>query len=899
MRRQTLTDEFFRDQPPLSFVEELKKPLFLEKYPNFGRTSPQAGEADASGIFLNVEFPDSEGKLETVVSDFIRFSQVFGIAGEKYPVTLCREKIGGFESYQITVTRKGTVISAEDTEGIRRAVIRLEDEMIAREGAFLPLGRTEKHSWLKSRISRGFFSPTNRPPKNIDELYDDADYYPDEYLNRLMHDGTNGLWIYTRFRDLLPSSVVKEYGKEYRRRIDKLNRLTAKCARYGIKVYVFAVEPAAFDAELHDRYPDLMGQKLDKQYCLCPNGPGSATYLFESGKLLAELCPDLGGAICLTAGERLTSCASLPNTNCPRCQGMPRGEILAKAVELLCRGMKTVNPAVEFVSWTYGHREWAEKDIQDYVRAAPPDVCLMQNFDDYGFETQLGKQRIAIDYWLSYIGPSRLFRVTERATKEYGKTLWAKMQICCSHELASLPYFPSPYNVFAKLKRAKAAGVTGIMECWYFGNYPCVMNKAVGELAFADRMGDGKTFLHRLAAITYGGRYAETVRQAFEHCYRGYRNYPLNIMFSYYGPMHDGVVWELSLKPKNYSLPRSWQLMDRPDGDRIEECLMYGHTLGEAIVLAERMRKEFGAAVSLLAPLSDVGNPALDDLISVTRALFVLSRSAENILRFYADREELGLGSGRSGAEILQEMRALTEAEIRNSEEMCALCVRDSRLGYHSEAEGYKFFPKKLKSRIRQLENLLRTEFPETEARLERGLPPLAYYDGEEEESRKYILKRGSVESAPWEYLSNGKDRFRMAETKEEFVIEMEALEQTRFGIMPEFQILHPTPGAYIYSAEKSLVLPVERIQNLSIYGARLKRERRKWNVTFLNDEGTRIRVVLKKKDFAWNGRKPFKISFSTYGVPWIEDSAPCRTLCKEHISPGEFGWIFFEEEKE
>ena len=46
-------------------------------------------------------------------------------------------------------------------------------------------------------------------------MSDDIDYYPEEYLNRLMHDGANGIWIYTRFSDLLPSSIIKEYGKGY------------------------------------------------------------------------------------------------------------------------------------------------------------------------------------------------------------------------------------------------------------------------------------------------------------------------------------------------------------------------------------------------------------------------------------------------------------------------------------------------------------------------------------------------------------------------------------------------------------------------------------------------------------------------------------------------------------
>ena len=43
--------------------------------------------------------------------------------------------------------------------------------------------------WLENRISRCFFSPIKRPPFNRDELKDDIDYYPTNYLERLRREG--------------------------------------------------------------------------------------------------------------------------------------------------------------------------------------------------------------------------------------------------------------------------------------------------------------------------------------------------------------------------------------------------------------------------------------------------------------------------------------------------------------------------------------------------------------------------------------------------------------------------------------------------------------------------------------------------------------------------------------
>lgn len=95
-------------------------------------------------------------------------------------------------------------------------------------------------------------------------------------------------------------------------------------------------------------------------------------------------------------------------------------------------------------------------------------------------------------------------------------------------------------------------------------------------------------------------------------------------------------------------------------------------------------------------------------------------------------------------------MKELTELEIKNSEKMIPLCENDARLGYHSEGEGYKFFPEKLRDRISQLKELLETEFPEVGERAAKGLSPLEYYDGVEEdpEIKVYRMKKGSLSSA-------------------------------------------------------------------------------------------------------------------------------------------------------
>ena len=905
MKRQIVQDEFFDKQPPLSFVEYLKAPVHTARPARFSRTAAEEGEVSVRGIYLDHRFPDPEGLLDTVTADFSLFVSLCGIGGGRFPVRLQKGITPCFEAYIIDVTQEGCIITAADTEGIRRALIYLEDEMIAREGPFLPLGRIERKPWMRRRITRGFFSPTNRPPKNGDELSDKIDYYPDEYLNRLMHDGTNGLWIYTSFKQLVPSDIITEYGVGYERRVEKLNRVIEKCARYGIGVYVFGIEPAGIAEELGEKYADMIGQKCGGlfHYTMCPHSPRAKEYCYEAGSRLFTLCPGLAGLISITAGERTTSCASPARCLCPRCKDLPRGEVLAANVENLRAGVRAVKPEAELISWTYGHRTWEDSDILDYVKNAPDDVMLMQNFDDRGYENQLGVERQAMDYWLSYIGPSELFDITAKATKKHKKHLWAKMQICCSHEIATLPYVPSPGNVYGKMRGAHRLGVEGLMECWYFGNYPCFMSKAAGDLSFVEDFTDEDAYLHRLASITYGRGIAEPIVRAWRLFEKGYHLYPLNIMFSYYSPAHDAVVWELSLKPKNFSPSRSWLLLDKPNGDRICDGLLVGHTHDEALTLLSSMKSYYTRAMAELATIAAYAGEELTDLLSVSAAFLVLCKSTYNILQFYKLRDQLGTGEGEPRA-TLAKMRTLVENEMNESRKMIALCENDSRLGYHSEAEGFKFFPEKLRYRIETLKTLLATEFVEVEARIDAGLPPLEYYLGVEEDcEHSYTIKPVPIERAAWEPLSDDKSAFRITTDEKDIIFDLRAPSSTVYILQPEFRLftVFPGIGVHLKPAGKHEIIPGIWSEHWPFHKPEARKaELKKWRIETLpaDEEGNLYaRVRIAKKYAGLRGTAPFKLELYNYlGGMWENEPNPVNSLGKYTLSPGRFGWVKFED---
>ncbi|MBE5867067.1 MAG: hypothetical protein E7292_12905 [Lachnospiraceae bacterium] len=887
-------DSFFYKQPPFLFVEELKQPLHRKKPTWFVRSIQAESEVCAEGAFLVYEFEDKEGLLVTATEDFEKFLAVFSMTGDRYPIKIIQGETACLEAYDIEITAEGCTITANDTEGIRRGLIYLEDELQRREGPYLPLGRIARKPVINARITRGFFSPTNRPPKCIDELMDDVDYYPDEYLNRLAHDGTNGLWIYTYFSKLMPSMYFEEYGEDWEKRIVKLRRVVEKCKRYGIKVYVFGVEPAGMPPEMAEKYPDAAGEVAwwSGESYLCTYSERGAGYCVEATKKLLELVPDLGGIIDITSGECVSSCKPVQGKEiyldsqkekiCTKCKNRSRGGVLAHTVELLQEGVRKSGAKGRFVSWTYDHRNWEKEEIRDYIRNAPEDTMLMENFEDAGYCMQLGKMRQAIDYWLSYAGPSQMFEDAAQTALEHGKHMLAKMQVCCSHELASVPYIPVPGILFDKYAAAHKYRVEGIMQCWYFGNYPSIMSKVAGELAFTEDYSDKRGFLEKIAGIYCGTSQAGQLADAWEYFEEGYKNYPINIMFSYYGPMHDGVVWDLALMPRNNPLPRNWLLLDAPDGDRIGECLQSGHTLEEVIILTDRIKEQWERGIEMLPEHL----PA--DQRTVAEALQLLFKSGNNILKFYQMRDVLGTEIGDS-EEILNAMEVIVDMEMENSRKMIALCRENQLLGYHSEAEGYKFFPEKLEDRMAKLRKLKETEFVQARQNLLHQKPTLAYYKGEE---NGYHMSNDGLEKAEFMVHPNGA-AYRMAYDEENIYLELKGKKHAKFSVCFEYQLFWPASAIWIQNGEIGLESYV--LTHQSVWGDKIQEELAKYQLESWEEEEAHYILTISREKVGWTKNVPMKLRVAVDDVPWQAEEDPVHTLGKRDLSPGEFEWIMPE----
>ena len=683
-----------------------------------------------AGITLEFDFPDPEKLLETVCFDFNRFLKEAGLAGGPVKVIVKKTEGKKFEAYTVTVAEGSVTIEGSDTEGIRRALYYLRDLIAG--SPYLKKGVTERTPWLKNRISRCFFGPIKRPPFNIDELMNDIDYYPEEYLNRLAHEGVNGLFLTVVFREVC-DTTIRPAIPEAAKRLAKLRDTVNRCRRYGIKIFAFCIEPIYWNEQAahYNPLPEgcdiLKGPGYSREEAgydansFCSNSPMAQQYLYECTYSLFKSVPHLGGMITISHGERMTSCLSTIKYNgdghipcAKRCE-KSIGQILARVLGPMQRGMRDANPDADLISWLY--MPYVDQ-VGNWITQMPSelngDVALAFNFESGVTKSQLGKVRSGGDYWLSEVGPSDRFNIIAQAAKGHCD-IAAKLQVACSHECATVPYIPAPGLVYRKYKKMHALGVKHVIQCWYFGNYPGVMNEAAGKLAYEDFTGTEEEFLKSLAAPVWGKDH-QAVLNAWKYFAEGYSNYPLDIQFQYYGPMHDGPVWPLYLRQQMTPLTRSWKPDDYPSGDNCGECMKH-FDLFELAELTRRVSTLWHKGFEELSKAERKGN---EMEFTLAEALDIMYRSGHNILKFYTMRAALADGSPES-AKLLEGMKKIIQEEIKGSCRLAEICKEDVRLGYHSEAEVYKFFPEKLFWRAKCLEELLAGDMAEAEKILQSG----------------------------------------------------------------------------------------------------------------------------------------------------------------------------------
>ena len=910
----------YANQPPISewrFIDQLKSPLHTRL--SWRRTAADPGEVSLqAGVSLEFGFPDATGSLDTAYADFSRFLAAGAIRTDgAYRIITCQAPTACFEEYELAVDAAGCRISANDAEGIRRGLVFLEDQITGTGGPFIKTGLTRRTPFIKTRVSRCFFGPIKRPPLNRDELTDDVDYYPDDYLNRLAHEGINGLWLSVEFRDY-PSRFFPGHGRDSEKRLEKLRRTVAQCARYGIRIYVYCNEPQAFGESsyllpLSDLAgnPSLRGHEEHGTHMFCTSSEEGLAYIEECTDYIFSRVPGLGGMICITQGEIPTNCysetASFFRNNCPRCAGRKPWEVYRDTLAAFARGMKKSSPDASFISWLYtpiladdqfSSREQKFEVLRQIAAHTPPDVTMQMNFESNGLVHQLDRDFWTYDYWLAWPGPSALFQDCARnAVGRANAGASAKIQVGCSHENATIPFMPVPGSLYRKYRAMKELGVSTVMQCWYFGNYPGLMNKAAGELSFLPFAEKEDDFLLTLARADWAGHH-EDVARAWRHFMDGYANFPIALSFTWFGPLHCSIAWPLHLVPVDQPIAPSWCFGYPDSGDRIGECSCFTHSLDEVLELLTRMDACWQKGIAILNALegdyADNADRQMD--IGLSKAIGLQIRSALNVYTFYSIREQLPSLIKAEGLAGLGRMAQIVREEIANSRQMKILCLKDPRLGFHSEAEGYKFFPAKLEWRAGLLEILLKTDFPQVEAAIARGESLFPAYTGARPEGRAYAC--GNREEAAAEAFADGSGSWKAWRDAEKVYFEVDwnqkpqGVENVSLLIEPRrlWPVIHYSVSS---DGAKAFGDTITTGMNPA------------WDASAqVGSESWRATLAIPFAGIPWfDGRKPLRINLCR-STPagqnltcWVDQHPlESRLLFGRHNS-ADLGWLFFPEQ--
>lgn len=741
------------------FVKIVEKPMWT--YHNWRNSPKESQYANLSvGVSIKAKFPDPEGYLGTAYSDLNDFFKAGNIKTKNGVYIIETLKVPSLkrEAFRIEVEEKTCRILATYTEGIRRGIFYIEDEMLKLNGAFLPMGIIEQKPFIQRRISRCFFGPIKRPG-NLqglvlgDELLDEFDYYPDQYLNRLAHEGVNGLWITLSskmgdgssvgFGDLVSTIITPNEGVNGEKRLSKLRQIVEKCLHYGIRIYIKTMEPHVPANIINDSilkaHPDILGN--NNQF-LCASNEYGQKYLYEAVNKIFRAVPKLGGIINISHGELYTTCLSAfsaiggGHINCSTCSKIPPWKILHNSLSAMKKGMQDVSPDAELISWLYMPQPQTQDMphvLADWVYTIPahtPEGVILQfNFESGVKKTVFGKELIGGDYWIASPGPSSRFeRVAEIAVKNE-TMVSAKIQTGASYSIATVPYVPVPSLLYQKFQAMRRLEVTHAMLNWIVGASPGLMNKAAGLLSFEPFPENEDDFLIQLASIYWKQEDIPQVIIAWKYFSEGFRHYPLDNKFQYFGPMNDGTTWPLLLEPMDSPLSPTYQLGDRitgklwpPSGDRIGECFPENLTFEEVIELCKGLTNNWSQGVKIMNGLESkyIDNHERIADIELAKTIGIQFRSGYNILCFYYLRDKMfALEDVDERLAILNQLKDIIKEEMEISKQLILLCNQNPLLGYHADAEGYKYFPEKIKWRIELLNKTLYTAIPMLEKKIQ------------------------------------------------------------------------------------------------------------------------------------------------------------------------------------
>lgn len=387
----------------------------------------------------------------------------------------------GYKGFCIQV-EDSIKVYGNDGRGLAAALYYLEDMMCYAKGPFLERGETRKKPIMTPTMVHSGYA---------------LDDYPDEYLNRIAHEGRDTILVFTW-----------DVNKCHTGFLD-FNDLIARAARYGLDVY-------AYSFLIGGPHPDEPGaeEAYDAMY----------------GKLFRE-CPGLKGVTMV--GEVTEFKSKDPHVSKFRCRDkvtddLPDGKLwpgwypcedLPQWVSLVSKVIRKVKPDADIVLWSYNWGFNPKEARVKLIENLPTDITLEATWEMFDYK-EMGDVKSAIsDYSLSYVGPSPYFASEAVAAKKRGIKLYTMSQAAgVTWDFGAIPYEPMPYQWLRRYEKMRQAiaewDLRGGMETHHHGFYPSLITK-FSKHAFLSPDEPLEEILDKVFVMEYGEENLDKVREGF------------------------------------------------------------------------------------------------------------------------------------------------------------------------------------------------------------------------------------------------------------------------------------------------------------------------------------------------------------------------------------------------
>jgi len=549
-----------------------------------------------------------------------------------------------------------------------------------------------------------------------DDILTGPDAYPEAYFDELVEHGFNAVWLRGILRDLAATDVFPKLGKDIARHQDALGTVVERARQAGAQVLLYLNEPLCLPADdpFWAAHPAARGARgssgMDEwpdTFAFCTSTPEARAWLRQASEHLFRALPDLGGWFLITASEHHTHCYSHcfgylegDRPACPRCAARPPEDVAAEIITDLRDGTRAAGSDAHCIAWNWSWSIYAEDPQPALLAQLPKDVAVLFDWERGGQHIlPTGKPIFIDEYSLSYIGPSRRFRIGLDAARRHGLPVMAKLQVGATHELATTPNLPLIGHLYEKVKTAEVLELAGLLTTWNFGNAFSLNTAVLGRLARAEERPETRAFVTELAEEYFPGADGDEAANAIEQFSTAMSFFPFDMAVLYAGPANYAPAYPLTLAPlTGKPMGRSWVMDER--GDDLSESLRQ-FTLDEVTDLLEALVTAWEIGVSrYTAALGGCSHPRAEQELNVARYIGHSFRSMLNIYRTYRLRRD-------RPADAEAQFREIAADEIANLEAALPLLDADPRLGFHAECQAYQVTPDAVREKLAVLREVI------------------------------------------------------------------------------------------------------------------------------------------------------------------------------------------------